>query len=66
MANNDFSSNDSRIENSLKFLPLWIEAFIITSLALSFGPILNKSARTRLSEKLKVKYEERKSDFATY
>lgn len=66
MANNDISSNDSRIENSLKFLPLWIEAFIITALTLSFGPVLNKSARNRLSEKLKVKYEERRSDFATY
>lgn len=66
MANNDFSSNDSRIENSLKFLPLWIEAFIITSLTLSFGPILNKQARNRLSERVKAKYEEQKSDFATY
>lgn len=66
IAHNDFTTNDTRVENSLKFLPLWIEAFILVAINMTFGPIMDKKARDRLSDQLKVKYEERKGDFATY
>ena len=45
LANNDFVNNESRFENSLKFLPIWSEAFVMMSLAWTFGPVFNKKAR---------------------
>jgi hypothetical protein len=36
IAINDFASNDMRIENSLKFIPMWLEAFLIMSIAWTF------------------------------
>ena len=46
LANNDFINNESRQENSLKFLPIWSEAFVLISLAWTFGPIFKKRARS--------------------
>ena len=45
LANNDFVNNESRFENSLKFLPIWSEAFVMISLAWTFGPVFRKKAR---------------------
>jgi len=42
---------------------MWLEAFLITSLTGTFGPILSSEAKHRLSVKLRQKIEERKSDF---
>jgi hypothetical protein len=36
IAINDFASNEMRIENSLKFIPMWLEAFLIMSIAWTF------------------------------
>ena len=66
LAHNDFFNSEARLENSLKFLPIWSEAFVITSIAWTFGPIFNKRARKELAEALKVKILECKSDFGTY
>jgi len=63
IAVNDFLSNDNRVENSLKFLVMWLEAFLITSLTGTFGPIFSTEAKNRLAEKLKTRMEERRSDF---
>lgn len=57
LACNDFLASENRLENSLKFLPLWIEAFILTALSMTFGPILSKQAQQQLSELLKGKYQ---------
>lgn len=62
----DFVGNEARYENSLKFLPIWLEAFILTAIAHSFGPVMKPNARKRLWDGLKVKYDQCKSDFATY
>jgi hypothetical protein len=45
IAINDFASNDMRIENSLKFIPMWLEAFLIMSIAWTFQPLLKAPAR---------------------
>lgn len=66
LAMNDFYNNESRFENSLKFLPIWAEAFVITALAWTFAPVLSKKARKSLSEALKVRIVGCKSDFGTY
>ena len=66
LAHNDFVNNESRFENSLKFLPIWSEAFVMISLAWTFGPVFNKRARKQLSDALKVRILECKSDFGTY
>ena len=66
LANNDFVNNESRQENSLKFLPIWSEAFVLMSLAWTFGPVFKKKARFQLSEAIKVRFAECKSDFSTY
>ena len=66
MAVNDFVSNEMRTENSLKFMPLWMEAFFLTALTASFRSILTPQAQQRFSDAIKVKYEERKGDFSTY
>jgi len=62
----DFLSNETRLENSLKYLPIWIEAFIITSITMTFGQILNRVARKRLADGVKERYETVKGDLATY
>jgi hypothetical protein len=41
IAHNDFTVNETRIENSVKFMPLWIEAFVLTAITLTFGSILS-------------------------
>ncbi len=66
MSHNDFYNNESRFENSLKFLPIWAEAFVITSLVWTFAPIFSKKARGTLSEALKARILGCKSDFGTY
>jgi len=63
IAVNDFLSNENRVENSLKFLVMWLEAFLITALVGTFGPIFSSDAKNRLAKKLRLKMEERKSDF---
>lgn len=66
IAINDFIQNENRNENSLKFLPIWIEAFVLTSLSGTFGPVLKRDTRKSLSDLLKAKITETKSDFSTY
>ena len=44
----DFVTSESRYENSLKFLPIWLEAFVITSMALTFGPIMKEEGRKQV------------------
>lgn len=63
IAINDFLSNENRVENSLKFLVMWLEAFVLTSIMGTFAPVLSAEARKRLAGKLRVRVEERKSDF---
>lgn len=41
IAVNDFLLNENRAENSLKFLVMWLEAFLITALTGTFGPLLS-------------------------
>jgi hypothetical protein len=41
LAHNDFTSNEARNENSLKFVALWCEAFLLTAIAHSFGAVLS-------------------------
>lgn len=66
LAHNDFFNLESRQENSLKYLPIWSEAFVITSLVWTFAPVLNKAARQKLSDALKARILGAKSDFGTY
>lgn len=66
LALNDFYYSEARFENSLKFLPIWAEAFVITALAWTFAPVLSKKARSTLSERLKERIIGCKSDFGTY
>ena len=66
LAHNDFYNLESRQENSLKYLPIWAEAFVITSLAWTFAPIFTAEARQALSEALKTRILGAKSDFGTY
>ena len=66
LANNDFVNNEARFENSLKFLPIWSEAFVLLSLAWTFGPVMNKKARKTLSDAVRARVTECKSDFGTY
>lgn len=66
IAINDFIQNENRQENSLKFLPIWIEAFVLTSLSATFGPVFKRDTRKSLSDLLKAKIMETKSDFSTY
>lgn len=66
IAINDFIQNENRNENSLKFLPIWIEAFMLTSLSGTFGPVLKRDTRKSLSDLLRAKIKETKSDFSTY
>lgn len=66
LAHNDFFNLESRQENSLKYLPIWSEAFVITSLVWTFAPVLNKKARQNLSDALKARILGAKSDFGTY
>jgi hypothetical protein len=47
-------------------MPLWIEAFVLTAITLTFGTILSHQARNYLGSLLKSKIEERKGDFAAY
>ena len=52
LAHNDFFNIESRQENSLKYLPIWSEAFVITSLAWTFAPVLTRRAKKQLSAAL--------------
>ena len=45
LAHNDFYNLESRQENSLKYLPIWSEAFVITSIVWTFASVLKKPAR---------------------
>lgn len=66
LAHNDFQGQESRQENSLKYLPIWSEAFVITALTWAFAPVLKKDARRRLSDAMKERILGAKSDFGTY
>ena len=66
LAHNDFLNLESRLENSLKYLPIWAEAFVITSLVWTFAPVLSKRARKALSDAMKHRIVGAKSDFGTY
>ena len=66
LAHNDFYNLESRQENSLKYLPIWAEAFVITAIVWTFAPVLTKRARRQLSEALKARILGCKSDFGTY
>lgn len=39
IAYNDYVMNDNRLENSLKFIPIWLEAFLMISISMTFGPV---------------------------
>lgn len=54
IAINDFSSPllEMRIENSLKFIPMWLEAFIIMALAWTFQPLLKEKSRKEMAERI--------------
>ena len=49
IAVNDFLSSENRAENSLKFLVMWLEAFLLTALTGTFGPIFSTEAKNRLA-----------------
>lgn len=66
LAHNDFYNLESRQENSLKYLPIWSEAFVITSIVWTFAPVLDRKARKRLSDALKERIIGARSDFGTY
>lgn len=66
LAHNDFYNQESRQENSLKYLPIWSEAFVITSLVWTFASVFKKKARQELSDALKERIIGAKSDFGTY
>jgi hypothetical protein len=63
LAYNDFVSSDARLENSLKYVAPWCEAFVISGLLNTFGPVLRQPAKKKLSLLLKEKIEAKKSDF---
>ena len=63
---NDILCSESRQENSLKYLALWLEAFVITAIAMTFGPILSKQARLELSQAIAGKYKQYKVDYTVY
>ena len=53
-------------ENAMKFIPVWIEAFIIFAITWTFGSILNDLAKKDLDSKIKDKIASCKSDLMTY
>lgn len=62
----DYTNNETRFENSLKFLPIWCEAFVVTSLVWTFIPLFRPEARRELAERIELRMKERKADFQTY
>ena len=50
-----FADNDQRVQNSLKFRDIWIEAFFIQSLLWAFSTLLRKEHRDRYAEHIKEK-----------
>jgi len=50
-----FADNDQRVQNSLKFRAIWIEAFFIQSLLWAFSTLLKKGHRERYAEHIKEK-----------
>lgn len=66
LAHNDYYNLESRQENSLKYLPIWSEAFVITSLVWTFAAVLDKKARKQLADAMKTRILGAKSDFGTY
>ena len=63
---NDYVTNEARFENSLKFLPIWCEAFVITAIIWTFVPLFKSTARAELGKRLEVKMVKAKGDFQTY
>jgi len=59
----NFLDDELRLENALKFTPVWVEAFIIFSLVWTFCPVLSDSGKKQLDERLKLKFEMARTDF---
>lgn len=58
--------SELRYENSLKFTPIWLEAFVIFSIVWTFSPILSDSGKKELDARLRAKYESARTDFGLY
>lgn len=62
----NFIDSEMRLENALKFTPIWLEAFMIYALVWTFHPVLSHAGRQQLDEKLRAKYESARTDFNAY
>lgn len=55
-----------RSENALKYLPVWVECFILFSLVWTFGPVLTEDGQKEFDRRLRSKYEACRSSFTAY
>lgn len=50
---NKFLNDEIRYENSLKFTPIWIEAFLIFSVIWTFGSVMTDMGKKEFDFKIK-------------
>lgn len=58
LPNTNFIDSDMRSENAVKFIPIWLESFLIFAMIWSFHPVLSDNGRKQLDQRLKVKYDD--------
>lgn len=63
---NRFICNEIRDENAIKFALIWLEAFIIFSVAWTFGSVFNDQGKRELDQKIREKIICNKTDYLTH
>jgi hypothetical protein len=58
--------DELRYENALKYMPIWLECFVLFSLVWTFGPALSEQGRKELDRRLQSKYEKGRTDYSQY
>jgi len=62
----NFIDLEMRLENALKYTPMWLEAFVIFALVWTFHPVLSAAGRKELDARLKKKFSDARTDYNTY
>lgn len=63
---NSFLQSEIRLENALKFQPIFVEAFILFSFLWTFGSFLDDTQKAELDARLKEEIEPLKVDYASF
>lgn len=61
-----FVDDDLRMENALKYMNVWLEAFTVFSVIQAFYPVLSDGGRKELDKRMRAKFEQCRTDFTTY